>query len=373
MALQEKTPRRVILISGHYLRSKRQAGFHHLARAYWRLGWDVTFVTAPISLLSRLRGDFRFEYPVAAEANRPIRVNERLTSFVLMTTLHPINLRSSLINAIARPLLGRYAKTNLGPLADFLGRSDLVVFESSAALLLVDRVRLLAPRARLVYRVSDDLRTLGLHPLVLDAEQRVLATFDLVSTPSRFIYDALAGRGRVELQGHAIDKQVFDQPCESPYRGGPNAIHVGIARGFNYESLATAARVAPDMTFHIIGPEPRRATSENVVFYGELPFEATVPFLKHADIGLDFIARREGVESFTDSLKIIQYSYCLLPILRPSYLHSDRPNACYYEPGDERSTARAIAEARAMPHEASFADGIPSWEELARSFATEPP
>ena len=53
--------RRVILVSGHYLGSKRRAGFHHLAQAYGSLGWDVTFVTAAISLLSRLRGDYRFE------------------------------------------------------------------------------------------------------------------------------------------------------------------------------------------------------------------------------------------------------------------------------------------------------------------------
>jgi len=76
--------RRVALISGHYLGSKRRAGFHHLASAYWNLGWDVTFVTAAISHLSRLKGDYRFAYPVREEANRLVGVKERLTSYVLL-------------------------------------------------------------------------------------------------------------------------------------------------------------------------------------------------------------------------------------------------------------------------------------------------
>ena len=84
-----EAPRRVVLISGHYLGSKRRAGFHHLASAYWNLGWDVTFVTAAISRLSRLKGDYRFAYPVREEANRLVSVRDRLTSYVLMTRIHP--------------------------------------------------------------------------------------------------------------------------------------------------------------------------------------------------------------------------------------------------------------------------------------------
>src|SRR5262249_6005395 len=123
------TARRVILISGHYLRSRRRAGFHHLAEAYRRAGWDVTLLTAAISLLSRLRGDYRFEYPVLAEANRLIPIDEQLTSFVLMTRTHPGNLRFGLANRLSTPWFARYARLALGPLEESLRRADLVIFE----------------------------------------------------------------------------------------------------------------------------------------------------------------------------------------------------------------------------------------------------
>ena len=60
---------------------------------------------------------------------------------------------------------------------------DLVAFEGTAALLLVERIRGLVPGARLVYRASDDLRALGVHPLILEAEARAALSlfFDLSS------------------------------------------------------------------------------------------------------------------------------------------------------------------------------------------------
>ena len=355
--------RRVALISGHYLRSKRQAGFHHLARAYWRLGWEVAFVTAPISLLSRAKGDYRFEYPVMAEANRLVSVDERLTSFVLMTAVHPVNLRSSIANRLAEPFFARYARTSLGRIGDFLRTADLIVFESSAALLLVDRVREISPRARLVYRVSDDVRQLHVHPIILRAQADAVPKFDLVSAPSRLMREALAPYGPVEVHRHAVDKTAFDRESASPYRDDrPAAVFVGVSPVFDYDALAIAARVAPHVDFHLLGLR-ERDLSPNVIFHSEMPFEETIPYLQHATMGLHLFppsqAHRDG------SLKISQYSYCRLPIVAPSYLDDTRPNLCLFEHGDEESIKAAVERAERMPHAPEFADGVSSWEDLA--------
>lgn len=40
---------KIVLLSQHVLDSARRAGFHWLADAFWRAGWDVTFVTTGIS------------------------------------------------------------------------------------------------------------------------------------------------------------------------------------------------------------------------------------------------------------------------------------------------------------------------------------
>lgn len=359
----------MVLVSGHYLGSKRRAGFHHLAQAFWSLGWDVTFVTAAISTLSRLRGDYRFAYPVREEANRLVSMRERLTSYVLMTRTHPGNLRLGLANRLSAPWFARYAAVPLGPLEERLRGADLVVFEGTAALLLVERIRKLAPQARLVYRASDDLRALGVHPLILEAEARAVPLFDLVSAPTQEIADALARYGPVEVHPPAIDKAAFDRPTDSPFGEEPAAVFAGVSPLFDYESLATAAELAPHVAFHIVGP-PARTLAENVSFHPELPFDEVVPYLRHATFGL--LLFPAGYGSLGQGNKVAQYSYCLLPILAPSHLEANRPNLCLFEPGDEESLGRALAEAERMPHSPSFAEGVTSAEELAALLAADP-
>jgi 2-beta-glucuronyltransferase len=358
----------VVLISGHYLRSKRRAGFHHLAEAYWKAGWDVTFVTAPISFLSWLRRDYRFEYPVRAEANRLVPVRERLASFVLMTRLHPVSLRSPLANRLAEPLLGRYARISLDRLAAPLADADLVIFEGSAALLLVERVRRMAPRARLVYRASDDLRRLGLHPLILEAEARTMPRFDLVSVPSQHVAEVLAPYGPVEVHPPGIDKAAFDRATASPYPSTPAAVFAGVSPFFDYDSLATAGEVAPEVAFHVIGP-PRRPAPANVTFHSEMPFEELVPYLQHASFGLLFFPPGEGALSLGNGNKVAQYSYCRLPIVAPAHLEVERANVCVFEPGDPESLRRALARAERMEHSPAFAEGVLSADELAEILA----
>lgn len=365
-----KTARRVILVSPAYLGSKRRIGFHHLARAYRGLGWDVVFVTAPISFLSRLRGDYRFEYPVREEANRLVRIDERLTSYVLMTRWQPGNLRTPLANRLSSELFRHYARVPLGALASLLPETDLVVFEGTAALLLVPRFRRLAPRARIVYRASDDLRRLRVHPLLLQAEAEAVAQVDLTSVPTLEMAAALGAYGPVQVHPPAIDKEALDRSTPSPFGEGTAAVFVGVSQLFDYETLAAAAHLAPHVGFDVVGLPPREMPA-NVTFHVEMPYDDVVPYLQHATYALLFFP--PGYPSLGQGNKVAQYSYCRLPIVAPSFFETDRANMCVYDVGDDESLGRALAAAEAMPHEPSFADGVLSAEELARILSGEQP
>ena len=330
----------------------------------------MTFVTAAISTLSRLRGDFRFGYPVREEANRLVPVEERLASYVLLTRTHPGSLRFALLNRLSAPWFARYARVPLGPLEERLRGADLVVFEGTAALLLVERIRGLAPGARLVYRASDDLRVLGVHPLILEAEAKAIPLFDLVSAPTQEIADVLSPYGPVEVHPPGIDKAALDRPTESPYGAGPAAVFSGVSPLFDYESLATAAELAPHVAFHVIGPPPRPFPA-NVVFHPEMPYEDVVPYLQHATFGL--LLFPPGYASLGQGNKVAQYSYCRLPIVAPSHLRAARANLCSFEHGDAGSLRRALEEAERMPHSPEFAEGVRSAEELAEVLAARAP
>ena len=364
--------RRVVLVSGHYLQSKRRAGFHWLADAYHQAGWQVIFVTASLSWLSYLRRDHRLAYGLRRRANRLIWLNERLGSYVWFTPWHPANLRVGLFNELTRSAFAPYGELPMAGDTNLFASADLIIFESTPGLMLAQRCKRIAPHARMVYRVSDDMRLLRNHPAVLDAEARLVEQFDLVSTPSDYIYRRFSHLPRAALQYHGIHKEAFDRPCESPYPADKRikAVFVGNAY-FDHDFLRIAATLKNDWVFHIIGPIAGLPRGDNVVAHGELTFDDTVPYVKHADVGLQTIAYSPGAESFTDSLKILQYTYCRLPIIAPAFLKSSRTNLCFYESSDNASIADAMDRAESFDRASIDTGSINTWNQLASSLACD--
>ncbi len=365
--------KRAVFVSVHYWGSKRKAGFHWLADALWRDGWDVTFVTAAVSWLSVLRRDHRMDYDLRSEANRLITARERLHSYVWFTPFHPVNLRRPLLNTLSRPVFGRYGALGIGALTPKVRQADLFVFESTAGLLLFDRFRRLNPRARTVYRVSDDLRLLKVHPVIVAAERRLAPRFDLVSVPSEPMQSLFPGLRQVRVHRHGIRTELFDRPWPNPYPRPQttNVVFAGMPP-FDTAFLVRAARMFPGWQWHIIGPLPGLPSGPSIHAYGEKPFEETVPFLVHADIGLHTPTWDPGVESRKDSLKVIQYTYCQLPIIAPDFMQATRSNVFAYRPDDDESIQAALLAARACERATIARDGIYSWDGLARELAGEP-
>lgn len=365
--------KRVVLVTGHYLESKRKAGFHWLADAYWRAGWEVLFFTSAISWLSWLQRNYRMAYPVLQEANRLCWVQPRLGSYVWFTPWHPVNLPFQPLNRLASGVFARYGNFSLGEAETWMAQADLCIFESKPGLLLFERLRHLNPQARYVYRVSDDLRLLrSSHPVVLDAEERYAPQFDLISVPSAALFKRFSHLPQAVLQHHGIRKDVFDRDYPNPYQG-PWETHLAFVgtSHFDHDFLAKASADFPHWAFHIIGPIPHLPQRANVFAYGEMPFTDTVPFVKHADIGLGVRTHEVATESLTDSLKIIQYTYCGLPIVLPEHLRSLRSNTFYYRPGDAASIRQALLAAKHFGRGTIGATEIRSWDELAQELAGE--
>lgn len=244
-------------------------------------------------------------------------------------------------------------------------QADLFIFESTPALLLFERFKTLNKNARYIYRVSDDLRFLCNHDVVLETEERIACEFDLVSVPSSKIYHIFEGLPKLKLHLHGIRKEIFDRNYRNPYKvsKNPNVIFVGNSY-FDYDFLEKASHIFSDWQFHIIGPIPDLPQKDNIIAYGELPFERTIPYLKYADIALQTRCYSPGVESLSDSLKVIQYTYCHLPIVAPEYLYSSRSHVFYYHPQDTNSIQNALKSARDFDSSNIETDEIYSWNEL---------
>ena len=357
--------KRVVLITGHYWNSKRKAGFHWLADSFLHQGWEVVFLTAPLSWLSVIRQDYRLDYPILKEANKLQQIETQLWSYVWFTKWHPANLRWDVFNYLSCSLFRLYSQLPLGSVASMLEDTDLFIFESTPAILLFERFKNINSHAKFIYRVSDDLRLLRNHPVVLETEQKIAPQFDLVSVPSQYIYRNFAELSNLELHFHGIRKDLFDQEYTNPYSrtDNPNIIFVGNSY-FDIDFLDQASQLFPDWHFHIIGPIKNLPIRQNIIAYGELPFLATIPYIKYADIALQTRIYSYGIESLTDSLKMIQYTYCKLPIIAPDYLSSEKYHVFYYQPRNTESICNALLSAKNYDYSQIKTEQIYSWDEL---------
>ncbi len=254
---------------------------------------------------------------------------------------------------------------------DKVKETDLFIFESFPGLFLFPKFKELNPSARFVYRVSDDIRLFNPHVTVLELEKKISPEFDLVSVPSHFIFNKFKGLDNLRLQYHGINKNLFDDKYENPYshnKNNPNLIFTGISY-FDYEFLELGSQLFPNWRFHIFGPMKHKLQADNIKYYGEVSYEKIIPYIKYADIGLQTLIYSKSAVAFTDSLKVLQYSYCKLPIVAPEFLKSDRKNIYYYKPGDEESIRGAVTNAQKFGKDTFDNSNIHSWEKLAKELA----
>ncbi len=294
-----------------------------------------------------------------------------LHSYVHYTPWHVANTRFRLTNALTAAIVPYYANFPIAKEAlSFIKSSSYIVFESTPGLLLFDKVKKLNPGAKYIYRVSDDLRFLQVHPALIKYEAKVLPSFDVVSIVSAHFFN-LFKQKNVRLHYHGIDKQTYDQPHVNPYpAGSTNLVFIGNAY-FDRDFLETASTLFPDAKFHIIGPIQGLPKHPNIIAYGEMPFYETVGYIKYADVGLHTLHRARGAEAFTDTLKVHQYTYCQLPIVAPSFLKTNRKHAFYYTPGNAATIQTSLENALGFLHDEVDNSNVLDWKELAQKLIKE--
>ncbi|MBS1518432.1 MAG: glucuronosyltransferase [Bacteroidetes bacterium] len=365
---------KAVLITSHFLNSRRKAGFHNIAASLLEKGYTVLFLTGNASYIHHLKSDYRASLINRTPLNKLLKENNDLYQFIRFTVLHPVNFRSDFLNKLFLPSVKKYSDALKGfkEPEDFIKDSDLFIFESFPGLLWFEYFKSLNGKAKYVYRVSDDLRQLRKHPYIIEHEEKISSEFDLISVPSEYIYNVLKGRGNVKLHNHGISREIFDRSETDPYKknGSFKSVFTGNAY-LDYNFLDIVSANFPGDEFHILGPFKDKLKKNNIIFHGEMDFRDTVPFIKSADAGLHSLIYTGGAESFSDSLKIIQYTYCRLPVIAPDFIKSGRNNFKYYRSGDEDSIVKAVRAAKDYDRSGTDISGICDWGELTDKLIKE--
>lgn len=361
----------VVFLTNHAYGTPNKAGFHHLAYAFWELGHKVTFATVGLSFFSVLRNDIRLK--TGRVKNQLLKEKDGFFSYLHFTPVHPHTLILPFLNRLFAPVVLKYADYSLGALNDPIKKADLIFYESGSAVCLVRKCKELAPSAKHVYRVSDIITIMrSLHPAMESMEQEIIGEFDLISIPTKNMYERFSGANpHVFFHPHGVSKEEIDRIQESPFQmGTQNCVFIGNAF-LDHAFLRIAAQTFPHLLFHIIGPIAKRVSLKNVLYYGRLPYLQTLAYLKFADVGLyPLISQRtEILNTFGSSLKMQQYRYCMLPIVVPSYIHIDYDTNEFfrYEKNTPQEIRSALGEALSAKHAQEWKNGCFDWHDTAQN------
>ena len=356
--------RKIVIVSGvHDYRTPRRGSIQALADALVRLGDDVTFISLRFSQISRVKGDHRLF--LWSRANRPETVNG-VRCYLWRTPFHPFRCGVGALDSAAGPMFSAYASLPNRFIDGELRSASHIVVESGLGIMLIHRARRLNPAARIIYRGSDALHTIGAPPVLAAELRRRAGDVDAFCLLARKMAADFAWAAEktyvVPLGIHGGD---FAAIGPSPYPGGRNAVTVG-SMLFDCSFFQHATASFPDIQFHLIGTGEPFDAPANVRLYKEMPFTATLPYIKHADFGI--AAYKPSANSgylAQSSLKLMQYEYLGLPAVCPSYAVGASPSRFGYTPGDGLGIDNAIRRALAHGRFAGDAQFL-SWEEAAK-------
>ena len=322
-------PKRLLMASANYWRSPFQVGSHHLARGFVRAGWEVAFVSDPISPWHLFGGqlkDLRERYELY-RGNGVTDCDGHLWAYVPGALLTPHK----------KPLLRsrwtgeRWASLSLPSLMDRLwvrgfDEVDLLYCDSVAHVGWIKDI----VRRKSVYRVTDCLAGFQkTTPVALELEKELAGSVDLVVYAARSLEDyvkQLMPKSMAYLPNAVNYAHFGQQSCARPPEydaiPGPIALYVGAMDvWFDYRLLDEAAARLPEISFVLIGPDAlakqRLRARPNLHLLGKREYRELPRYLQHADVGLipfDVANHSELVRSI-HPLKLYEYFACGLPVV----------------------------------------------------------
>jgi 2-beta-glucuronyltransferase len=342
----------------------RDAGMHRFAKSLAAKGHHVDFVTFGQSRLKKTMKAETKRYIESAEKAAAEGANpENIHARVHRELFHPPS-GSAKLEKLTAPLLGLYGRSLDTDVARAAAAADVVILECGYAVCWYPAIRKLAPNAIYMAFYNDRLDLVGFRPDVIALNHTLLPQFDMVRTNAERLLDYLPpdANGRYVPQGVDKMKIRFDLP--SPYAPGTrNIVSVGNML-FDADAVRSIAAADPGVTTHVIGAAMENPPA-NVVVHGELPFETTLPYIVHADVGLAPYRPEEGGDYLVQSsLKIQQYSYCGLPILLNRVLGITGRNMVQYELGRPGGVSDAVARAFAMGKARDYGSECLDWSEV---------
>jgi 2-beta-glucuronyltransferase len=367
---QQSTPttmvqstKNVVFVSAvHDFRMLKRGSIQSLASAMAKMGHAVTFISVRFSFLSLLKGDSRNF--LLQRSNRPELVNGVLC-YLWFTAIHPFQSKNEFVELLLRPHYFFHKRRKNRFLDDQFRSADFIIIESGQGILFSERAKRLNPRAKVIYRASDKLSTIGASNFLQYELEKNAEKFDWFCLLSADMANEFAWASeKTVCVPLGIDADEFKDNGPNPYTASINAVSVG-SMLFDRSFFQTAATRFPAVQFHVIGCGADFEAAANVTFYDEMAFKDTLRYIEYASFGIaPYRAVEDAGYLATSSLKLKQYEYLGIPAVCPTFAVGNSRNRFGYIPTDESSIERAIG--AALKSEFVATTKPLEWRELAQ-------
>lgn len=353
-------PKRLLIATPNCWTSPFQVGSHNLARGFVRAGWEVAFVSDPLSPLHLCRGinaDFRRRFQLYRHGGRE-DLGGRLWAHVPFALLTPHNkplLRTRFVHE-------HWHEWTFPGVVDLarrrgFGKVDLLYIDSLHQSFWLDRIEY----AHAVYRVADynpqfEKYTSATHERELEMARRA----DLVLYPSHalksYVDDLQPKRSLFFPNGVDFEHYIRPAPLPDEYHKLPRpiAVYLGvIPEWFHFGWLREAATGLPHVSFVLIGPEKlareRLGDLKNVHALGLREYARVPGYLQHADVGIapfDRVQNPRGVEVLNPQ-KLYAYFAAGIPVVCSDWEEVRRLNSPAHVCGNGEQFVAGIRQALA--------------------------
>ncbi|HHY2674895.1 GumK N-terminal domain-containing glycosyltransferase [Bacillus toyonensis] len=320
--------KKALFATSNYWNSPFQVGTHHIAKELVRKGWEIAYISAPISPIHRMFSptkEFYDRYEIYKKGGETFE-DGKVWSYVPGALLTPNNkpiLRSEIIynhwNKLGYPNIKKLIE-----LKNFR-EVDLLYFDNGLQNYLLDFINY----KKSVFRMADKNSGFSNSTKALEkAETKLSQSVDRVLYTAHTLEDHVNGLkpkdtlyfpNGVNL-AHFLEKK--EQPVEYKSIDKPIVVYVGaIEEWFDFNLFNEMAKRMSDFAFVVIGPDKLAKQHineiENVHILGRRSYDQLPAYLQYANVGIIPFNVKEYAHllDYVNPLKLYEYMVSGIPVV----------------------------------------------------------